>query len=199
MRQERRLADRAAIPGRLHDQPRRPGLRPPDRGHGEPALGERWGDLTFAEALAFLDQPDADTLEFVAMALDAEDEADLGRCVDIIAAAQRPRHQGHPVAEDVSPTVAPPAPARGRATSSCPTPCPRASSLRAINRPQGPAPAPSVAAATPGGILGRTGDRSGVVIPVYGMAGGAGATTLAVNLAWELAIIDKDAGARASA
>ena len=34
-------------------------------------------------------------------------------------------------------------------------------------------------------------DRSGVVIPVYGMAGGTGATTFAVNLAWELAILEK--------
>ena len=35
-------------------------------------------------------------------------------------------------------------------------------------------------------------DRSGVVIPVHGLAGGTGATTLAVNLAWELAHADKD-------
>ncbi len=40
--------------------------------------------------------------------------------------------------------------------------------------------------------LKATGDRNGVVIPVHGMAGGTGATTLAVNLAWELANIDKD-------
>jgi pilus assembly protein CpaE len=36
-----------------------------------------------------------------------------------------------------------------------------------------------------------TGDKSGVVIPVHGIAGGTGATVLAVNLAWELASIDK--------
>ena len=38
--------------------------------------------------------------------------------------------------------------------------------------------------------LKATGDRNGVVIPVQGMAGGTGATTLAVNLAWELATIE---------
>ena len=36
-----------------------------------------------------------------------------------------------------------------------------------------------------------TGDRDGVVIPVQGLAGGAGATTFAVNLAWELANVDQ--------
>ena len=37
----------------------------------EAALGESWGDLNFAEAVAFLEQPDAATLKFIAVALDA--------------------------------------------------------------------------------------------------------------------------------
>jgi pilus assembly protein CpaE len=38
---------------------------------------------------------------------------------------------------------------------------------------------------------------TGVILPVHGMAGGVGATTFAVNLAWELANVDKaDAAAR---
>ncbi len=36
-----------------------------------------------------------------------------------------------------------------------------------------------------------TGNYDGVVLPVHGLAGGTGASTLAVNLAWELANIDK--------
>ena len=36
-----------------------------------------------------------------------------------------------------------------------------------------------------------TGTHSGVVIPVHSMAGGTGATTFAVNLAWELANVSK--------
>jgi pilus assembly protein CpaE len=35
-----------------------------------------------------------------------------------------------------------------------------------------------------------TGDRDGVVLPIMGLAGGTGATTFAVNLAWELAKVD---------
>ena len=44
----------------------------------ELALGENWGDLGFAEALAFFGQPEADTLEFVAIAIDDDDEEEEG-------------------------------------------------------------------------------------------------------------------------
>lgn len=54
----------------------------------EDALGERWGDLGFEDALAFLDQPDADTLEFIAVALNAQDEGDLGLISSVISAAK---------------------------------------------------------------------------------------------------------------
>ena len=37
-----------------------------------------------------------------------------------------------------------------------------------------------------------SGDRAGVIIPVHGIAGGTGATMMAVNLAWELANIEKE-------
>jgi pilus assembly protein CpaE len=49
-------------------------------------------------------------------------------------------------------------------------------------RPQPPDshPAPSFKA---------RGDRNGVILPVHGMAGGVGASTFAVNLAWELATV----------
>jgi pilus assembly protein CpaE len=40
------------------------------------------------------------------------------------------------------------------------------------------------------------GDRDGVVIPVHGLAGGVGATTFAMNLAWELANMQKGQTAR---
>ena len=40
----------------------------------EAALGEAWGDLGFSEALAFFNQPEAEALEFVAIAVDETDE-----------------------------------------------------------------------------------------------------------------------------
>ena len=39
----------------------------------------------------------------------------------------------------------------------------------------------------------RRPDSDGVVLAVHGLAGGTGATTLAVNLAWELATVEKKA------
>jgi pilus assembly protein CpaE len=47
-------------------------------------------------------------------------------------------------------------------------------------------------AAAPEAPPAPAGSHSGVIIPVYSMAGGAGGTTLAVNLAWELATLDKE-------
>ena len=51
-------------------------------------LGESWGDLSFDDAAAFLDQPDARSLEFVAVAVNAQDEPDLTRITDIIKQAK---------------------------------------------------------------------------------------------------------------
>ena len=45
----------------------------------EAELGESWGDLTFDDAIVFLGQPDSKALEFVAIAVDAQDESDLAR------------------------------------------------------------------------------------------------------------------------
>ncbi|NVK07333.1 MAG: pilus assembly protein CpaE, partial [Marivivens sp.] len=69
----------------------------------EEALGERWGDLGFEDALAFLEQPDADTLEFIAVALNAEDEGDLGLISNVISAAKAKGLKVVLIAEDVSP------------------------------------------------------------------------------------------------
>lgn len=71
----------------------------------EAALGENWGDLNFGDALAFLEQPEAEQLEFVAVALDAEDEADLSLVIDIISAAKARSIKVILIAEDVSPAA----------------------------------------------------------------------------------------------
>ncbi len=43
----------------------------------EAECGENWGDLSLEDASVFFDQPEADTLEFVALAIDQEDEANI--------------------------------------------------------------------------------------------------------------------------
>ncbi len=151
----------------------------------EAALGERWGDLGFADALAFLDQPDAEALEFVALALDAKDEADLALVIEIIGSAKRRGIKVILIAEDVSPASLHQLLREG-GDEFVPYPLPEGELARAIRRATEAPPA-----AAPKAAPKATDDRSGVVIPVYGLAGGTGATTLAVNLAWELGLVEK--------
>jgi pilus assembly protein CpaE len=153
----------------------------------EAAMGERWGDLSFSEALAFFQQADAEHLEFVAVALDAQDEADLGVVIEIIAAAKQRGVKVILIAEDVTPAALHQLLKEG-GDEFVPYPLPEGELARAIERVTLP-PEEEIAPELRN-TLKATGDRSGVVIPVQGMAGGTGATTLAVNLAWELANID---------
>ena len=160
----------------------------------EAVMGESWGDLGFADALNFLDQPDAASLQFLCIALDAEDEADLGLVIEIVAAAKARSVKVILITEDVTPAALHQLLREG-GDEFVPYPLPEGELARAIERVTAPAPEEPVA---PEHVnkLKATGDRSGVIIPVYGMAGGTGATTLAVNLAWELANVDKAAPPR---
>ena len=158
----------------------------------ETELGESWGDLTFDDAILFLNQPDADALEFVAVAVDAQDENDLARISGIITAAKEKGVKIILIAEEVSPIALHQLLKLG-ADDFVPYPLPENALHEAIER-LNKAPAADAyaeqAAVTPS--FKPKGDRDGVVIPVHGLAGGTGATTLAVNLAWELATIQKD-------
>ncbi len=153
----------------------------------EAALGESWGDLNFTEALAFLEQPESGTLQFVAIALSAEDEDDLSLITAIITAAKRRRLKVILIADEVSPSALHQLLREG-GDEFVPYPLPEGELSRAITRVTAPPPEPAPAATAPR----ATDDRSGVVIPIQGLAGGVGTTTLAVNLAWELALLDKD-------
>ncbi len=153
----------------------------------EAALGEAWGDLGFAEAIAFLDQPDAANLRFVAIALDGQDEADLDTVITVIAAAKRRGIKVILIAEDVSPASLHKLLREG-GDEFIPYPLPEQELARAIERVTAPEVEVPVAPELQNKLK-ATGDRNGVVIPVQGLAGGTGATTLAVNLAWELANI----------
>ena len=156
----------------------------------ETCLGESWGDLGFGDALPFLEQPEASELEFLAIALDEEDEADLSIISEIIRAAKARDIKVLLIAEDVSPASLHGLLREG-GDEFVPYPLPEGELAQAIDRvltpPAAVAPSPEMQ-----NKLKPTGDRNGVVIPVQGMAGGTGSTTLAVNLAWELANVDKD-------
>ena len=173
-------------------------------------LGENWGDLGFDDALIFLGQPESSTLQFVAIAVDGEDEADLTRITEIIRAAKAKSIKVILIADQVSP-VALHQLLRLGAEDFVPYPLPDGALHEAIVRIRTPAPiekptpapaaAPAAAAAAapaapPTDIEAHPtfkakGDRNAVVLPVHGLAGGCGASTFATNLAWELATISK--------
>ncbi|MFN3641442.1 MAG: CpaE family protein [Gemmobacter sp.] len=159
----------------------------------EAELGETWGDLGFEDALRFFDQPDARTLEFVAIAVDGDDEADLTRIASIVTAARDRGIKVILIADQITP-VALHQLLRLGAEDFVPYPLPEGALHDAIARLRKPAPPPAAAAAEEEIVrpsFKAKGDRDGVVLPVHGLGGGTGATTFAVNLAWELATIQK--------
>jgi pilus assembly protein CpaE len=159
----------------------------------ETECGESWGDLTFQDAGVFLRQPDADTLEFVALAMDGDDEDQIETIGEIIKTAVQRGIKVLLIAEDVSPIALHQLLKLG-AQEFVPYPLPDGALHDAIARMREAAKRPPEAD-VPEGMktkLKATGDKDGVVLPVHGLAGGAGSTTFAVNLAWELANIDKD-------
>jgi pilus assembly protein CpaE len=153
----------------------------------EAALGDAWGDLSFDDAEAFLGQPEAATLQFITIAMDSEDEDNLRTVSRVIAAAKSANIKVILIAEDVSPSALHQLLREG-GDEFVPYPLPENELAKAIERvltePEVPVAAPTEKARSKG-------DRNGVIIPVHGLAGGTGATLMAVNLAWELANVDK--------
>jgi pilus assembly protein CpaE len=152
----------------------------------ESIMGEDWGDLPYENALAYLDQNDAETLEFIAIALDSETEEELLIVSDILLSAQERGIKVVVIAEQIAPAVLHRL-LRSGADDFVPYPLPEGALAEAVERfkaappPQAPAPAEEKIApseAPPG--------HEAAILPVQGLAGGVGATTLAVNLAWEL-------------
>ena len=155
----------------------------------EDVLGESWGDLGFTEALAFFGQPEAEAMEFIALALDETDEDDLVLLSEIIRQAKSRNIKVILIAEDVTPAALHSLLRQG-ADEFVPYPLPEGELAQAIERVRAneqvvhaePRATPTLKAGA---------DRDGALIVVHGLAGGTGATTMAVNLAWELANVDK--------
>jgi pilus assembly protein CpaE len=160
----------------------------------EQELGEAWGDLSFEDALVFLKQPDAVAMQFIAIAVDSEDESELTKINDVIKAAKAKKIKVVLIANQISPTVLHQMLKLG-ADDFVPYPLPEGALHEVVERLRRPEP---VMAGFPAGYDGEQGvapsfrakgDRNGVILPVHGMAGGAGASTFAANLAWELACV----------
>ena len=156
----------------------------------EAALGETWGDLSFDDAIPFMQQPEAATLQFVAIAMDHEDEENLQQIKTVIAEAKARNIKVILITEDVTPAALHQLLREG-GDEFVPYPLPEGELAHAIERVLTP-PEEAIIAPEIQNKLKAVDDCEGVLIAVHGLAGGTGATTLAVNLAWELANIDKD-------
>ncbi|WP_120502985.1 AAA family ATPase [Sulfitobacter mediterraneus] len=155
----------------------------------EDALGESWGDLGFAEALAFFSQPEAEAMEFIALALDESDEENLVLMTEIITQAKARDIKVILIAEDVTPAALHSLLRQG-ADEFVPYPLPEGELTQAISRVRaGEAAEAEPEPAAP--QLKAGAKKDGALLVVHGLAGGTGATTMAVNLAWELANVDK--------
>jgi pilus assembly protein CpaE len=165
----------------------------------EQELGEAWGDLNFEDALVFLKQPDSTGMQFVAIAVDSEDESELSKMNDVIKAAKAKKIKVLLIANQVSPSVLHQMLKLG-ADDFVPYPLPEGALHDSIERLRKPAPVmpdgydPETGTFNP--VFKARGDRNGVILPVHGMAGGVGATTFAANLAWELCSIPETEGMR---
>lgn len=161
----------------------------------EAELGESWGDLDFEDASTFLNQPDAKSLQFIAVAVDGDDEHNLAKIGTLITTAREKGIKVILIAEDVSPTALHQLLRLG-ANDFVPYPLPEGALHEAITRSN---TAEMGIAASLDGTDGNTsqtggqrGTNTGAIIAVHGLAGGVGASTFAVNLAWELATSDKN-------
>ncbi|TMV94803.1 pilus assembly protein CpaE [Thioclava sp. BHET1] len=152
----------------------------------EAELGESWGDLTFDDAALFLGQPDAEALEFIAIAVDGDDEDSLGKISAVITEAKDRGIRVILIAEEVSP-IALHQLLRLGADDFVPYPLPEGALHDAIAR-LGQSQITEVPANINTQTISGSG-REGVVLPVHGLSGGVGASTFAVNLAWEMATI----------
>ncbi len=155
----------------------------------EAAMGESWGDLGFAEALAFFGQPEAEALEFIALAIDETDEENLVLMGEIITQAKTRGIKVILIAEDVTPASLHQLLRRG-ADEFVPYPLPEHELQSAIDRIQVTEPEPSRTHQTH--TLKSGTSKEGALLVVHGLSGGSGSTTLAVNLAWELANVENE-------
>lgn len=155
----------------------------------EAELGDRWGDVTLGDAARFLGG--AAGLRFVVLALIAGDEDDPA-VAGAMAAARAKGLRVMLVVHGMGPAALQKILRLGP-DDVLPYPLPHGALREAARRGDRTALDHDLL-----GMTRRTA-RKGIVIPVIGVAGGVGATTLAIGLAWELGqrnrvcLIDMDA------
>ncbi|MDV7200988.1 pilus assembly protein CpaE [Rhodobacterales bacterium HKCCA1288] len=153
--------------------------------------GDKWGDLSFADAVEYFGQPEAQSLKLITVAVSHRDEEDIAVVAEIIRRAKGRGIRVLLVAGDVSPAMLHQFLKLG-ADDFVPYPLPDGALKDAVTRVlTAPSPtAQSGQAPQTARTLAGPSDLGGSVFAVHGLAGGVGATSFAVNLAWEMATID---------
>jgi pilus assembly protein CpaE len=162
----------------------------------EAEFQDAWGDLLISEALDFLDQPDAALLQVIALALDLEDEPNIDVILDIVRKAKGLSISVLLIADELDPVVLHQVLQAG-AREFLPYPIPEAGLSEAVSRlsraARPPVGLPEAVDTSQIPVNERTlpprKTSQCTIFAVQGLAGGVGATTLSVNLAWELATL----------
>lgn len=173
----------------------------------EETFGESWGDIPFDDAQTFLKQTDSVGLRFMILAVNAADEGNHDMIAAVVAGGKA-RGLGVIVLSDAISPAALHKVMRAGADDFLPYPLPEDALDEAIVRLEAkfaaeeaaalaaqqplalaPPAAPAQTAAVISPSFQAKGDRDGVILPVHGLAGGVGASTLAINLAHEMALM----------
>ncbi len=142
-------------------------------------FGQNWGNVSVAAAGEMLGRGSMGGDETLIVCVEAEDEQNLEPVDSFVGSAKKAGFTVVLIAKDVSPTALHHLLQLG-ADDFAPYPLPDNALINIFERLR------DKRSATPEDT-GRKKSRSGMVLPVYGAAGGVGASTFAVNLAWEMA------------
>lgn len=154
----------------------------------ESVAGDDWEELLLDDAATNIAEK-ADSLELVVLCVNRDDEADLTPFASVVTTGQAHGLPVFIVADEVSPRALHHLLKLG-ADDFLPYPLPEGELAEAMARYKARlAEAATLAdtAAMPSGE-----NREGALIAVHPLAGGSGASTFAVNLAWELQTLGKD-------
>ncbi len=170
----------------------------------EAELGLRWGNLTPEEANSFLAQPEAEGLQLLVLVIETGEAEELLTLAGLIEKAKGLGLRVLLIATELSPLDLHRLRQAG-IDDFLPYPLPQGALHETIDyllhppQPDVPVVVPAVAAVTAPRELEMPASRAvappidpatsrdGIVLAVQGLSGGVGATTFAVNLAWELA------------
>ena len=151
-------------------------------------LEKNWSTLTFEEGLSAYAKDPYDELEFVVVAVDRADEANLGPAANVIKSAKALGLRVLLVAHELSPVGLHQLMRLG-ADDFAPYPLPEGALADSFDRLRSKPAEPTEEQTA-------SKNRNGMILPVYGLAGGVGASTFAVNLAWEMALYTKKTNKR---